>query len=360
VEDQGMNIERLGYDGWFKERTDIAKLADFQIARVITVHKNSYVISKGEGYAFAETTGKMMFNADSPLDYPAAGDWVYAQFFDDDSFAVIHEIFPRRSLLKRKTSGKKIEFQIIAANIDTAMIIQSLDTDYNIRRLERYLVMINESSIHPVILLSKSDLLTSDEIETKTAAVQKAFPGVQATAYSTINESGLSVINKMFIPGKTYCLLGSSGVGKTTLLNHLIGEELFETQIVREKNGKGKHTTARRQLINLKNGAMVIDTPGIRELGNIAVDTGLSETFNEITGLADLCRYSDCTHTVEKGCAVLTAVEDGKISIERYQNYLKMKKESDYHEMSYLEKRRKDKEFGKIIKLYMKHKKNHK
>ncbi|MGA1790194.1 MAG: ribosome small subunit-dependent GTPase A [bacterium] len=350
------DIERLGFDQWFQDKTDSAKLDDYQIARVITVDKNSYTITNGRRDVFAETTGKLIFNADSPLDYPAVGDWVYAQFFDDESFAVIHEILPRRSSLKRKTSGKKIEFQLIAANIDTSLIIQSLDSNYNLRRLERYLVMTNEGNIHPVVLLSKSDLLAPEEIEQRIAHINEVMPDIQVVAFSSKDELSLAGVKDLLVSGKTFCLLGSSGVGKTTLLNHLMGEALFETQTVREKDGKGRHTTSRRQLIILKNGAMVIDTPGMRELGNIAVESGLYDTFKEIAELSDQCRYNDCTHIHEKGCAVLVALEEGRISRERYQNYVKMNKESVYHEMSYLEKRQRDKKFGRFCKSVMKHK----
>lgn len=345
-----MNREELGFSKWFQDRVDPAKLADYEIARVITVNKESSIINNTKNDLFAKTTGKLMFNVDTPFDYPTVGDWVYAQFFDNDSFAVIHEIFPRRSLLKRKTSGKKIEFQLIAANIDTAFIIQSLDSNYNLRRLERYLAMVNEGNIHPVVLLSKSDLLSPTEREEKISEIHRVMPDIQIVAFSNIDHSGLDRVKSLLKFGETFCLLGSSGVGKTTLLNSLLGKELFKTHAVREKDGKGRQTTARRQLIRLKNGAMVIDTPGMRELGNFGIESGLQETFDEIAELSSQCRFNDCSHIQENGCAVLAALRDGKISEERYQSYIKMVKESTYNEMSYLEKRRKDREFGKMYR----------
>lgn len=351
-----MDLKDLGFDNWFQDKTDASKLDSFRVARVLTVHKDGYLLQDENHSVLAELTGKFMFGAESALDYPAVGDWVYAQYFDRDTFAVIHEVFPRKSLLKRKTSGKKVDFQLIAANIDTAFIVQSLDANYNLRRLERYLAMINEGRISPVVLLSKSDLLSRDEIEEKINEIHAVMPNMEIAAFSNKNGSGLKAVEELLIPGKTFCLLGSSGVGKTTLLNKLLGESVFETREVREKDGRGRHTTTRRQLIFMQNRAMIIDTPGMRELGNMGIEAGIQSTFDEIGRLSEQCRYKDCTHTQEEGCAVLAAVNDGKISLERYQNYIKLCKESAYYESSYVEKRRKDKKFGKYCKSVMKHK----
>jgi ribosome biogenesis GTPase len=352
------NLESLGFSNWFKDNVDTSKFDSHQIARVITVSKNRYIISNGREDVFAELTGKFMFNSDSPLDVPTVGDWVYVQLFDDDTFAVIHDIIPRKSLLKRKTSGSKIEYQLIAANIDVAMIMQSLDYNFNIRRLERYLVMINESNIQPILLLSKSDLTTKEEIEIKKSDINKVMPDLHIETFSNKNDSDIEGIKKLFNPGKTYCLLGSSGVGKTTLLNNLISEELFKTQPIRDKDGRGRHTTSRRELIVLKNGAIVVDNPGMRELGMMGIEAGLNDTFNEIYELSNQCRFNDCSHTIEEGCAILKALKEGVISNERYQNYIKMYKESLYNEMTYVQKRQKDKQFGKYIRSVMKHKKD--
>lgn len=354
------DIEKLGFDNWFKDKVDLSKTDSFKIVRVISVSKNSFVVSNGVKDIYAELTGKFLFNSESSLDLPAVGDWVYAQLFDDDSLAIIHNILPRKSLLKRKTPGKKVEYQLIAANIDTAIIMQSLDSNFNIRRLERYLVMINEGKITPAVFLSKSDLISKEETEKKKNEIHKILPYISITAFSNNNQSDFENIKTFFAPFKTYCLLGSSGVGKTTLLNNLIQKELYKTQPIREKDGRGKHTTTKRELIILENGAIIIDNPGMRELGVISNESGLDSTFNEIDELADQCKYKDCTHTVEAGCAVLAAVESGEISEERYNNYIKLYKESLYNEMSYVDKREKDKKFGKYVRSVMKQIKNKK
>ena len=350
------SIKRLGYDHWFQTNINAEKLAEHEIARVISVHKDSYVITKGSDDVFAELAGKLIYSTDSPIGLPTTGDWVYASFYDDDNHAIIHDVLPRKTLIKRKVSGKNIEFQLIAANIDLAFIVQSLDENFNLRRLERYLVMINESNISPIVLLSKCDLLSEAEIEEKIESIVNIMPHTKVIPFSNQNGINIDTIKNLLVYGQTYCLLGSSGVGKTTLLNSIIGNAHFETTPVREKDSKGRHTTTHRQLIQLNTGAMLIDTPGMRELGNISADIGIDETFSEIIELSRQCKFNNCTHVNEKGCAILTAINEGILSEKRYQNYISMKKELNYNEMSYFEKRQKDKQFSKYCKSVIKQK----
>jgi len=350
-------LENLGYGDWARSQVDLEKIAVHEVARVVSVHKDSYVITKGQGEAFAELSGNLFYTASSPSDLPTTGDWIYADFYDDDSHAIIHGVVPRKTLLKRKTAGKLIEFQLIAANIDVAFIIQSVDSNLNLRRLERYLVMVNESEITPVILLSKCDLKSQDEIEEIKGNILNIAPQTTILAFSNLNGENIDTIKNYLLRTHTYCLLGSSGVGKTTLINSILGSEQFETQPVSKRDSKGRHTTTSRELIQLENGALLIDTPGMRELGNLSVDTGIDETFSEISEMAQRCKFGNCSHTSEKGCAILAAIEEGQLAEQRYSNYMKMKNESEFHEMSYFEKRKKDKDFGKMVKSVLKSKK---
>jgi ribosome biogenesis GTPase len=246
---------------------------------------------------------------------------------------------------------------MIASNIDVAFIIQSCDYDFNLNRLERYLAMLRNGAVDPIILLSKSDLVSQTELQTLITAIEALKTDTKVLAYSAISEEGMTDMERLLKQGATYCLLGSSGVGKTTLINFLIGKEIYATKEVRKKDGKGKHTTARRQMIFLNNKAIFIDTPGIRELGNIDINFDIAEVFPEIATLAKECRFNDCTHTSEVGCAVLVSVKNGNLSQDRYQNYQKLIKEAEFHQMSYIEKRRKDKELGRFYRSVMKNQK---
>ncbi len=351
------NLDKLGLNKDVLERIPPESLEQFDIARVAAVHKDSYTVTNGDIDVVGELVGKMIFSASSPLDYPAVGDWVLVNFYDNNSFAIIHELLSRKSLLKRKTPGKKVDFQLIAANIDVAFIVQSLNENFNIKRLERYLVIVGESGVEPIVLLSKSDLLTVDEISDRINQIQKIMPGLQVLSFSNEIQSSLSTVKEIMQPKAAYCLLGSSGVGKTTLINNLLGGSVYKTKAVSRKESKGRHATTHRQLIELDSGAIIVDTPGMREIGTFSIETGLDQTFSEITALAEKCQFSNCTHNGEKGCAVYDAVKEGILSADRYQNFLKMTKESTYNEMSYLQKRKKDKQFGKYCKSVMKHKK---
>ena len=350
-------LESIGYGDWFRRQVDVDKTAAHEVARVLSVHKDSYVVTKGYEGVFAELSGHLSYTASSALDLPTTGDWVYADFYDEDSHAIIHGVGPRKTVLKRKTAGKLVDFQLIAANIDVAFIMQSVDYNLNPRRLERYLVMVNESDITPVLLLSKCDLLSQNEIEEIKNTISSIAPYANVLAFSNLTGVNIDTIKSSLVCGNTYCLLGSSGVGKTTLLNSLLGNEQFETQSVSKKESKGKHTTTRRELVKLENGALLIDTPGMRELGNMSVDTGIDETFAEISELVQHCKFVNCTHTSERECAIQAALKKGELDKQRYKNYVKMKNESTFHDMSYLEKRKKDKNFGKMVKSVMKSKK---
>jgi ribosome biogenesis GTPase len=352
-----MQLEKLGFDSWFEDKIKSENLDSGDIARITAVHRNNFTISCEKGELTAELSGRFLYNVDSNIDMPAVGDWVTAQIFDDDSVAIVNNIVPRKSLLKRKSAGKNVEFQLIAANVDTAFIIQSADNNFNMNRFERYLVLVNDTGIEPVFLLSKSDLVSEEQISDMAEQVDAVNPDCRFIAFSNETGNGIDQIKEGLEPSGTYCLLGSSGVGKSTLLNTLIGEEQQKVNEVREKDKRGKHTTTSRELFMLDNGSMFIDTPGMREMGNFSVDEGISETFGDIEELSNQCRYSDCKHTNDDGCAVIAAINSGELSEARYENYLKIKKEADYYQMSYLEKRRRDKSFGKMVKEIMKVKK---
>lgn len=349
-----MELKDLGFNGWFQEQRKQLHSLDCSIARITRVDRDRYRVRNEQGEVEAEATGNLIYNVSASEELPCVGDWVHVRYYNEDTLAIIHEVFPRQSFLRRKSAGKGVQYQMIASNIDTACIMQSSDGDFNVRRLERYLAMAYEGHVEPLILLSKSDLVSPGILENRIAAFGDAHIRAKVIPFSNVTGIGLGDIREVLTSGRTSCLLGSSGVGKTTLLNHLLGHDQFETAPVRESDGKGRHATARRQLTVLGNGALLIDTPGMRELGLIGADSGIDESFSEIAGLSKACRFNDCTHTVEAGCAIALAVREGTLSAESYLSYLKLKKESEFHRLSYAERRKKDKQFGRMVKSAMK------
>jgi ribosome biogenesis GTPase / thiamine phosphate phosphatase len=350
------DLESIGYSDWFQSRADEAKLAAHDVARVVAVHKDSYTVTRGGQEIFAEPSGNFLYCIESSSDLPTTGDWVYADFFDNDSHAIVYGVFPRKTLLQRKAAGKLVDVQLIAANIDVAFIIQSLNDNFNLRRLERYLVMVNESGIEPMILLSKCDLVSKEIVMGVKQSILDISPEAEVKEFSNLNQDNIAAIAGLLKKGSSYCLLGSSGVGKTTLLNSLLGDAKFAIQPVSNIQSKGRHTTTSRQLVRLENGAMIIDTPGMRELGSMSAEDGLDETFAQIVDLSLRCKFANCSHTGEKGCAILAAIQADKLSEQHYQNYQKMKRESEFNQMSYLEKKKKDKSLDKLIKSTLKNK----
>ncbi len=343
-----MELRDLGFDQWFETQAAELSQEGCNFARISAVDHGSYLIRDGSGEVPAELSGRLSYLIDSSVDLPCVGDWVVVRYYNDGTEAIIYQVFPRKTFLRRKTAGENVDLQMIAANIDTAFIVQSCHFDFNPHRLERYLVMAADGNVEPVVLLTKTDLVTPDELAQKVATIG-SLTKAKVVALSNITGTGFNEFQQMLSPGRTYCLLGSSGVGKTTLINRLLGREAFETRAV-SGTGEGTHTTSRRQLIVLSQGAMLVDTPGMRELGIVGAGAGIDIGFEELTVLSAHCRYADCTHKNEPGCAVRAAVENGELSEDRYSSYIKLKKESEYLGMSYLDKRNKDKAFGRFIK----------
>jgi len=351
-----MKLSDFGLNQWFEAHAAEFRQEGCIFARISAVDRGSYLIKNDSREVPAELSGKLSYQIESSLDLPCVGDWVTAQYYNNDTEAIIHRVFPRKTFLRRKTAGENVDYQIIAANIDTAFIVQSCHFDFNPHRLDRYLVMAADGRVEPIVILTKTDLITQDELEQKLAIIS-SVTRARVIALSNITGIGFDEFQQTLSPGSTYCLLGSSGVGKTTLINRLIGREVFETKAV-SSTGEGTHTTSRRQLISLRQGAMLIDTPGMRELGIIGAGEGINMGFEEFALLSENCRYANCSHGHEPGCAVRAAVERGELSGDRYASYIKLKKESEHYEMSYLDKRKKDKAFGRFIKSAKKQMKN--
>jgi ribosome biogenesis GTPase / thiamine phosphate phosphatase len=353
-----MTLTELGLATHFKQQFRHPDYAAFQPARVIAEHKERYVIRTEVGEYSAEITGNLRFSAQSREDFPAVGDWVAVSVSDPD-LAIIHAVLPRTSVIRRQAVGKHADVQVIAANIDVAFLVQAADRDFNVNRLERYLTICYASNVRPIIVLTKIDLIDETEVIAIVQRVEARISDVPVLAISNETESGYAVLRACIEAGKTYCLLGSSGVGKSTLLNHLSGKSLMRTDAISDSTSKGRHVTTHRELVVLDEGGILIDNPGMREVGIADAGEGLERTFDRITELAFDCRFPDCTHTTELACRVLAALDSGELDRASYDNFMKMERERAHFEATAAERRRNEKLFGKVLKDYKKLMKRH-
>jgi ribosome biogenesis GTPase len=315
----------FGWDEFFEARFQPYSRSGYKAGRVVLEYNHLYRVYTEHGELLADVAGKLRHEAASRADLPTVGDWVVVQPRSEEAKATIHAVLPRLSKFVRKVAGSRTEEQIVGANIDTIFLVTSLNQDFNLRRIERYLLVALKSGASPVIVLSKADLC--DEIEERLAEIQTIASGVPVHAISIVTQAGLSELAQYFRDGQTVAILGTSGVGKSTLINHLIGHDLQKVQEVREHDGRGQHTTIHRELILLPQGGLVLDTPGMRELHLWDGEESLHLAFDEIEALTSQCYFSDCQHRDEPRCAVREALAAGAISTERYQSYEKLQKE---------------------------------
>ncbi|RIV33077.1 ribosome small subunit-dependent GTPase A [Flagellimonas lutimaris] len=346
-----MKLEHFGYSDKIEKLRIQKNLTDFEVGRIISEHKERYIVKTEKGELDAEITGNLRYTANTREDFPAVGDWVAISEYDDDK-VLIHSIFPRKTIIERHAVGKQGEKQIIATNIDFAFIVQAVDRDFNINRIERYLTICNTSNVKPIIILNKIDLINDTVLTDLMSKVQERVKQVPVIAISNESQKGIERLRKSIVKGKTYCLLGSSGVGKSSLLNNLSGKQLMKTNEISSSTNKGRHVTSHRELIVLENGGIIIDNPGMREVGIVNSTDGLDITFEAIIELSKDCKFKDCTHTTEVDCAVLKSVKSGELDKSSYENYLKMEREKEHFESTVAEKRKKDKNFGKMVKQF--------
>ncbi|NTW30765.1 MAG: ribosome small subunit-dependent GTPase A [Candidatus Moranbacteria bacterium] len=349
-----MTLEDLGYDDFFESSRAGRGSEGVRVARVIAQARGGYRVKDADGEYVAKVTGKRMFMASSREDYPAVGDWVELSDVAGGQ-AVIQDILPRRTVIRRKSVGKgngyegKSDVQIIATNVDVAFVVEAVDRDYNLNRMERYCAIARDGGVRSAVILNKTDLISEEERASKIAEIRGRFGDIDVMTTSVATGEGVSTVRDALEKGKTYGFLGSSGVGKSSLINRLLETDGIRTGAIGSHSERGKHVTTAREMYFLGNGGIVIDNPGMREVGLTDTETGIEESFDEIASLSEKCRFADCTHEHEPGCAVLAAIESGTIDRDKYDNYLRLRKEADFFGLTAVQKRSKDRQFGKFI-----------
>ena len=322
------SLEELGWGPQFQPPTD-TRIEDLIPARVAEEQRGAYLLFAESGPLEGIVTGRLIHEASGRDEFPAVGDWVFARPLLGEARAVIQQVLPRQTKLSRKAAGERTDEQIMAANVDTVFLVASLNHELNVRRIERYLAVASDSGARPVIILNKADL--AEGAAAQLSAVEGAAPGVDVHVTSALTGDGVDAVCGYLAPGQTVVFVGSSGVGKSSLVNRLLGRS---AQAVREirSDDKGRHTTTSRQMLFVPGGGLIIDTPGLRELQLWATGQGISHTFADIDELAGECAFSDCTHAAEPGCAVQSALDDGRLDFGRMESYRKLQREQEFIE----------------------------
>jgi ribosome biogenesis GTPase len=343
-----MNLSDLGWDAGFAEAFAPFEAEGFEPARVAARHRTGFELLSPAGPSFGELSGRLHHQIRSAADMPVVGDWVAASGLASEGSASIHDLLPRRTRFSRKVAGERSEEQVLAANLDRVFVVSGLDRDFNLRRLERFLVLAAAGGIEPVVVLNKIDL--ADDLPARLAEVARITPGIELLLMSARTGEGVEALRAALPAGRTGALIGSSGVGKSTLINRLLGQERQTTGEVRASDGRGRHVTSVRELLPIPGAGLLIDNPGLREVQLWAGEEDLAAPFTDVIELAAGCRFRDCRHQTEPGCAVLAAVEEGRLEAARLESYRKLQKE-----IAFQERRRdpilKDKEEKRIARL---------
>jgi len=347
------NLTEIGWNDHFAALFESYSRNDLVPARVVKQYRERCLVASEKGELKADISGRLRHSIANISDFPVIGDWVAVESVGHGR-GVIHAVLPRRSAFTRKAAGDLTEAQVVAANVDTVFLITGLDGNFNLRRIERYLTAARDSGASPVIVLNKADLKLN--LNETVAEVERIARGVPVVAVSANDGYNLDALGTFLAPGRTVAMLGSSGVGKSTLINRLLGEERLRIRPVREDDSRGRHTTTHREIVALPGGALLIDTPGMRELQLWADDEGLDRSFDDIAGLASRCRFADCRHEAEPACAVREAVERGSLDARRLENYLKQRRELEFLALKQDEKarRRSEKAVGRKMAALMK------